>query len=150
MRSTKRSGATGLLSALNNYRGLEDAEWLRLENTFFVAQDEFWRTVPTTPDGIKAKINAFLETATDGITINGPRGFATQNVVQLSPRQASIQSLTAMKRSNQAGRAARFDVDSRCAFGLNSPRSNYDANLAPVPFGFLLAGLIPLPLRSDE
>ena len=59
----------------NDYRGPENHEHLRLENAFFAAQDEFWHVVPTTPEGVKAKIGVFLNETTPGTTTEAMKSF---------------------------------------------------------------------------
>jgi hypothetical protein len=49
------------VNTFNDFRGDEESdEHYELEQTFFDAQDVWWHTVPTTPEGVKAKIAHFL------------------------------------------------------------------------------------------
>jgi hypothetical protein len=63
------------VAAFNNYRGPEDDYYYELEDAFFNAQDEFWHSVPTTPEGVKAKISVFLNETTEGTTEEAMKDF---------------------------------------------------------------------------
>jgi hypothetical protein len=54
------------IAVLNAYHGRDLAEEGRLEQASFDAQDEFWRVIPRTPEGVRAKINAFLAERSGG------------------------------------------------------------------------------------
>jgi hypothetical protein len=64
------------IAAFNNYRGPEDGDYYyELEEDFFDAQEEFWHSVPTTPEGVKTKISVFLNETTEGTTEEALKDF---------------------------------------------------------------------------